>query len=215
MKSLTKGALVIIRHELIGIWREPKFWIPFLIPPVLILLAQVFTPPETNMDEGLFLLVGILFSTMGVSLTADSFAGEIERNTLETLLSTPLKKGDLFLGKLLSSSAIPLSLACMGQSFFWWLNHFPISYLILGLSFTLSCGIGVNSFTLYMSLRLKSVRATGQSSLVAVLPLFFLVQIFYPHILKDYHFTSIWVASTSCISFFLLKSSQKRFKQLV
>lgn len=58
-----------------------------------------------------FLIMPIMFASV---IAADSFAGEIERKTLEALLYTPLSDAELFLGKVLAAG-LPAMLYTWGS----------------------------------------------------------------------------------------------------
>ena len=63
-------------------------------------LQQVVILPIKIIGLPFFLLLPLLISGI---ITSDSFAGERERNTLETLLVTPIRDFELFLGKIFTS----------------------------------------------------------------------------------------------------------------
>ncbi len=113
---------------------------------------------------------------------ADSFAGERERHTLETLLATRLSDRDIFLGKVLAAVLYSLSLvwACTllslftlnitkgSQPFFIYGGSVLIAIVIGSiLSSVLIAGIGV-----LVSLRAPTVRAAAQIFSLVTLVLF-------------------------------------------
>lgn len=61
-----------------------------------------------------FLLIPLLISGI---VTADSFAGERERNTLETLLAAPLREHELLLGKVLTPFLPALAITWVSFAF--------------------------------------------------------------------------------------------------
>ena len=77
----------VARHEWLLIFREPRFWVPFLFPPLLLLVTQwiVFSNQgdafgSEDIQGYIMLLLGVMMAPMASPLTADSFAGERERN---------------------------------------------------------------------------------------------------------------------------------------
>ncbi len=107
------------------------------------------------------------------NVVADSFAGERERKTLETLLATRLPDWAIFLGKVAASVAyswglslvaafvgmITINVSTPGQGFY--LYPLPTTIIIIFgglLTALLAVGIGV-----FISLRAKSVRAAQQA----------------------------------------------------
>ena len=175
--------LHILKHELRLIFREPRFWIPFIIPPVILAASQAIAVSRyggeimKGMDGYMMLLLGCLMAPMGAPLAADSFAGERERNSLELLQLSPVKPSHLFWGKLMAVLPFPIVFSLMTQGAYW-AGHPEISTTaavasILG---ALSAVLLVNSFTLSLSLKAKTVRSATQLSLFFVVPLLLLVQ---------------------------------------
>lgn len=177
---------LIFKNELLSVWREPKFWIPFTIPPIFILVSQILSGVTGALSQSLFLLMGVLFGTMSVGLTADSFAGERERSTLEMLLISPIQSGELFLGKLCSVLWMPLSFALVGQVLFSLFSSLRLETICLGLIHSLAVTLFISSGALFFSLKLQSVRSASQSSLLFLLPIYFITQIFSTWILADF-----------------------------
>ena len=86
--------LHVFKHELRLIFRDPRFWIPFIIPPVILAASQAIAVSRyggeimQGMGSYMMLLLGCLMAPMGAPLAGDSFAGERERNSLELVLLT-------------------------------------------------------------------------------------------------------------------------------
>ncbi|MDD7496960.1 hypothetical protein [Fibrobacter sp.] len=72
----------VFKHELRLIFRDPKFWIPFVIPPVILAASQGIAVSRyggqimEGMEGYMMLLLGCLMAPMGSPLAGDSFAGE-------------------------------------------------------------------------------------------------------------------------------------------
>ena len=64
----------------------------------------------------LMLVVGFFPSTFSLVIGLETFVGEKERRSLEPLLTTPLTDFQLYLGKLLASTAPPVLASYLGQS---------------------------------------------------------------------------------------------------
>jgi len=173
----------IIRHEFRMVFREPRFWIPFLIPPVFMVsmqamlvarygggISQVFQP-------SLLLIIGALLSTMSVTLTADSFAGERERNTLELLLCLPLGIRKLFFGKLFAVLPLPILLGMLSQGLLWKLgSEQDVSMLFKAWLYALSMCLLVSGISLLISLFAQTVRSAAQINVFFVLILLMVTQ---------------------------------------
>lgn len=115
--------LHVFKHELRLIFRDPKFWIPFVIPAVILAASQGIAVSwyggqiMEGMEGYIMLLLGCLMAPMGSPLAGDSFAGERERNSLELLQLSPIAPTRLFLGKALGDSAVPCGVRPSGSSY--------------------------------------------------------------------------------------------------
>jgi ABC-type transport system involved in multi-copper enzyme maturation permease subunit len=182
--------LEIFLHELRLFVREPRFWVPFLLPPVFLVAMNVFLyarmdGSQGNLDPGLALLTGVLLSTISVALTSDSFAGERERNTLELLLTLPIGVKNIFWGKLLALLPLPLGFACGSQILLWFFSGtLPDSFLALSLAYVVSVTLLVTGFSLLVSLYSKTVRSAAQTNVFFVLACLGLTQAFGGDYLK-------------------------------
>lgn len=183
--------LHVLRHELRILFREPRFWIPFVIPPIILALSQFIAVSRygagimNGMQGYMMLLLGCLMAPMGAPLAADSFAGERERNSLELLQLLPVKASTLFWGKLLAILPFPIVFAMLVQ-FAYWFSHPEISTTealasVLG---GLSAVLLTNAFSLLVSLKMKTVRAATHITLFFIVPLLLLVQMGYEFFLQ-------------------------------
>ena len=174
----------IARHEWRLIFREPRFWVPFLFPPLLLIVTQwiVFSNQgdafgSEDIQGYIMLLLGVMMAPMASPLTADSFAGERERNSLELLLLAPVTAKELFFGKFLAVIPFPLFFALAIQTiFFLFVESITFSIYLKTLLAAISACLLVNGFSLLISLRAKTVRSATQSSIIIIFPLFILVQ---------------------------------------
>lgn len=205
---------LIFKNELLSVWREPKFWIPFTIPPIFILMSQILSGVTGTLSQSLFLLMGVLFGTMSVGLTADSFAGEHERNTLEMLLISPIQAGELFLGKLCAVLWMPLSFAFIGQVLFSLVSSLKLETFCLGLIHSLVVTLFISSGALFFSLKLQSVRSASQSSLLFLLPIYFITQMFSTGILSDFWIFLGVVSTYLFLSIAIYFMALQEFKKL-
>lgn len=115
-------ALVITRRELRDQMRDWRILFPILFlalvfPFIMNYAAEQILNLLRSYGVGIlaerivpFLLMIVGFFPISVSLVIalESFVGEKERSTIEPLLNSPLKDGQLYLGKLISSSFIPM-----------------------------------------------------------------------------------------------------------
>ena len=213
--------LHILKHELRLIFREPRFWIPFIIPPVILAASQAIAVSRyggeimKGMEGYMMLLLGCLMAPMGAPLAADSFAGERERNSLELLQLSPIAPAKLFWGKLLAILPFPIVFSLMTQGAYW-LGHPEITTTaavasILG---ALSAVLLVNSFTLSFSLKAKTVRAATQLSLFFVVPLLLLVQMEHEVFLQSLFVPAVALVLSVIICLVVTLASMRKFVNL-
>ena len=183
--------LHVFRHELRLIFREPRFWIPFIVPPVILAASQGIAVSRyggqvmQGMEGYMMLLLGCLMAPMGAPLAADSFAGERERNSLELLQLSPIAPAKLFWGKLLAILPFPVVFALLAELAYWF-AHPSLSTVIAVAAIlgSLSAVLLTTAFSLVLSLRMKTVRAATQCSLFFIVPLLLLVQFGYEPFLR-------------------------------
>ena len=183
----------VLKHELQLIFREPRFWIPFVIPPVILAASQGIAVSRyggqvmLGMEGYMMLLLGCLMAPMGAPLAADSFAGERERNSLELLQLSPIKPAHLFWGKLLAVLPFPLMFSLICQLAYWGINSdFVREKIAVGAILgSLSACLLVNAFSLLLSLKAKTVRAATQGTQFFTILLLLLVQFGYQAFLQD------------------------------
>ena len=111
--------IVVARREIeevLGDWRMvlPLLILTFAVPLLLLLAvlsaARVFGDPSwaQSLLPLAVLLCGFLPAGFSVVNASESFVGEKERSTLESLLATPATDGAIYLGKLAGALLLPL-----------------------------------------------------------------------------------------------------------
>jgi len=209
----------ILRHEIRLIMREPRFWIPFVLPPFFLVGIQAYwlwAQAGLPLDAGMFLITGALLATMSATLTADSFAGERERNTLELLLCLPLSPRSLFWGKLSAILPLPLCLACLAQMALWLLSSGRY-WMQLGQAWTYSFALCLvaTALSLYVSLISPSVRSAAQINALVVLVLLFGTHLIAPWYFRQGWLACIWGVGMALGIFALLTFlAERRFRSL-
>lgn len=184
--------LHVLKHELRLIFREPRFWIPFVIPPVILAASQGIAVSRyggqvmQGMEGYMMLLLGCLMAPMGAPLAADSFAGERERNSLELLQLSPVKPAHLFWGKLWAVLPFPLMFSLICQLVYWGAHSDVVSggVAVAAILGSVSACLLVNAFSLLLSLKAKTVRSATQGTLFFIIPLLLLVQFGYQSFLQ-------------------------------
>jgi len=133
------------------------------------------------------LLVGFLPAGFSLILALESFAGERERNTLETLLAMPLSDRELYLAKLIAALALPLIGALLSQVVFGvvmllfapdvaLVAFHPLRLLLL-LALVLTMAMVMVSGAVIISSHVTTVRAASLLSSLILVPLALLVQV--------------------------------------
>jgi ABC-type Na+ efflux pump permease subunit len=181
--------LRIARHEWRSILKEPRFLLPFLITPLLLVGLQAFAVSYSGaasasgagaveLARSLLLMLAILSPGMAVPLGADSFAGERERNTLEILLCLPIRPLSLFWGKVLGILPIPVLVGLLGQGLLVSVlaSRVPLpagfaTDLLKALGLTPAVGLFFCSVATLVSLRAETVRGAAQLGSLAMLGL--------------------------------------------
>jgi ABC-type Na+ efflux pump permease subunit len=213
--------LHVFRHELRLIFRDPKFWIPFVIPPVILAASQGIAVSRyggqimEGMEGYMMLLLGCLMAPMGAPLAGDSFAGERERNSLELLQLSPIKPSTLFWGKLLAILPFPVVFSLLAQSAYW-LAHpdIPAVSAVASILGALSAVLLTTAFSLMLSLWVKTVRAASHISLFLIVPLLLLVQMFHEVFLQGLLLPAVTLAASVVLCAVSVSLGLRRFVSL-
>ena len=213
--------LHVFRHEIRLIFRDPKFWIPFIIPPVILAASQGIAVSRyggqimEGMEGYMMLLLGCLMAPMGAPLAGDSFAGERERNSLELLQLSPIKPSTLFWGKLLAILPFPVVFSLLAQSAYW-LAHpdIPAVSAVASILGALSAVLLTTAFSLMLSLRVKTVRAAAHISLFLIVPLLLLVQMFHEVFLQGLLLPAVTLAASVVLCAVSVSLGLRRFVSL-
>ena len=213
--------LHVFRHEIRLIFRDPKFWIPFVIPPVILAASQGIAVSRyggqimEGMEGYMMLLLGCLMAPMGSPLAGDSFAGERERNSLELLQLSPIKPSTLFWGKMLAILPFPVVFSLLAQSAYW-LAHpdIPAVSAVASILGALSAVLLTTAFSLMLSLRVKTVRAAAHISLFLIVPLLLLVQLFHEVFLQGLLLPAVTLAASVVLCAVSVSLGLRRFVSL-
>ncbi|NIM94334.1 MAG: ABC transporter permease subunit [Anaerolineales bacterium] len=122
------GAWIIAKREIKDQVRDWRILSPIIILTLFFPVLMNFTAQQAVDFVGrygapiigdrlipfLLMVVGFFPISISLVIALESFAGERERQSLEPLLATPLTDGQLYLGKMLSSLALPITAAFIG-----------------------------------------------------------------------------------------------------
>ena len=213
--------LHVFRHEIRLIFREPRFWIPFIIPPVILAASQGIAVSRyggqimEGMEGYMMLLLGCIMAPMGAPLAADSFAGERERGSLELLQLSPVAPAKIFWGKLLAILPFPVSFSLLAQLFYWFSHPVvPATVLVAAILGAVSAVLVTSAFSLVLSLRIKTVRAATQLSLFVIVPLLLLVQLGHDVFLQGLLIPTVVLALSVVLCAFVAFLSSRKFLSL-
>lgn len=195
-------------------WRImlPIVLLTFIVPQMLA-AASTFVV-DFVADEGLaarlvpfvVLLVGFIPASFSLITALESFVGERERNSLESLLALPISDDELYISKLCSSLLTPLLSSFTAMLVFCFLLYVfdPILYFgamtapRLGLIFVL---IGLMALTMVasavvISSHISSIRAANLMSSFILLPMATAVQFAAFLIIND-HWDVLWIVAAA------------------
>ena len=213
--------LHVFRHELRLIFRDPRFWIPFIIPPVILAASQAIAVSRyggeimQGMESYMMLLLGCLMAPMGAPLAGDSFAGERERNSLELLQLSPIAPAKLFWGKLFAILPFPLVFALLAQLGYWFSHsEITVTAAVASMLGALSAVLLTTAFSLMVSLRVKTVRAAAHLSLFVVVPLLLLVQLGHERFLQGVFIPAVVLVVSVAICALATFAGMRKFVSL-
>src|SRR5512140_825898 len=141
MKRLDQAWLVA-KRELIDQMRDWRILLPMIILtiffPYLMNVAAKSTVDYVNRFGAnliaerllpfLILVVGYFPVTVSLVVALEAFVGEKERGTIEPLLTSPMADWQLYLGKLMAGTLVPLTVSYVGISLYMfglWRQHIP------------------------------------------------------------------------------------------
>lgn len=179
----------------------------------LIFLTNIFGLDLNYTLENFYLsslLVVCFFpSSLTVVIALENFVGEKERNTLETLLLTPLTTVEIYWGKFFSSIIPPVFLGVLSfliyflgsLIFFKYILQFSFYLLIFLL--ILAKSLVLISGAIVISIHSKNIRSANLVSTIIVLPVTLLL-IFEVHLLTKKIYTFLYFLILILLIYFLI-----------
>ena len=213
----TTHILAITRREvreMLGDWRVvlPMALLTLLLPQLLVAAAgQLVRFVE---DEGLAgrlvpfaaLLVGFVPASFSLIAALESFVGERERNTLESLLAMPLADGELYLGKLLSSLLTPLVSSLLAMLIFvglllgfapeLYVGAFDLGRLALLILLVVCMAVVMVAGAVVISSHITTVRAANLMSSFILLPMAGVMQVAATLIISE-RWSQLWLVAAA------------------
>ena len=227
--------LAITRREVRETLRDWRVVLPMLLltlvlPQLLVAAAdQVISfLGDNSLAERLIpfaaLVVGFVPASFSLITALESFVGERERNTLESLLAMPVADNELYLGKLLSSLLTPLGSSLLAMLIFigLLLGFMPQLYfgamdlprLILILLLVISMAVVMVTSAVVISAHMTTVRAANLMSSFILLPMAGVMQVAALLIINNY-WMQLWLvaAALAVLSILLLRMGMRTFSR--
>jgi uncharacterized membrane protein SpoIIM required for sporulation/ABC-type Na+ efflux pump permease subunit len=198
MTMNSANILTIVRREvreMLGDWRvvAPIVLLTLVLPQLLVAAASQVV--RFAGDEGLAarlvpfaaLLVGFIPASFSLIAALESFVGERERNSLESLLAMPLSDAELYLGKLGSSLLTPLTSSLTAMAVFiglllgfapeLYFGSMTLSRLLLLIMLVACMALVMVTGAVVISSHITSVRAANLMSSFIMVPMAGIMQL--------------------------------------
>ncbi|MEI7844592.1 MAG: stage II sporulation protein M [Chloroflexota bacterium] len=195
MNSLRRSWL-IAKRELLDQMRDWRILLPMIILtlffPYLMNVAAKATISYVNQYGGnlvasrllpfLILVVGYFPVTVSLVVALEAFVGEKERGTIEPLLTSPLADENLYLGKLITGTMVPLTVSYIGIALYmagllWQGIAWPAwDFIAQTLALTAVQTLLMVSAAIVISTQSTTVRAANLLASFIVIPVALLIQ---------------------------------------
>ncbi|MFZ5917628.1 MAG: stage II sporulation protein M [Chloroflexota bacterium] len=190
-------ALIVTRREVRDTLRDWRMVVPILVltlffPLLMSATAQFamnwlasYGAPliGTRLVPFLLLIVGFFPISFSLVIALETFVGERERHSLEPLLAMPLSDGELYLGKMLAATVVPLLASYLGivvymVGLFLTIGYFPpIQLLIQIFLLTTAEALVMVAGAVIVSSQTTSVRAANLLASFIIVPMALLMQV--------------------------------------
>jgi len=136
----------------------------------------------TRMVPFLLMIVGFFPISFSLIMALETFAGEKERHSLEPLLAMPLSDGQLYLGKVLAATFVPLLASYLGIAvyvlgLYFMIDYFPPGPLLIQVFLlTTAEALVMVAGAVIVSSQTTSVRAANLLASFIIVPMALLVQ---------------------------------------
>jgi uncharacterized membrane protein SpoIIM required for sporulation/ABC-type transport system involved in multi-copper enzyme maturation permease subunit len=166
------------------------------------------------------MIVGFFPISFSLVIALESFVGERERRSIEPLLSMPVSDGQLYLGKLLSSMALPLLASYLGIAIYYVglviASEYVISAepLILIVVLTTMEALVMVAGAVVLSSQTTSVRAANLLASFIIIPVALLLQV-EAVLLFWHHYEALWaiVAALVAVDLMLIRTGMRIFNR--
>lgn len=234
-----RNAIIICRKELLEVIRDKKLIIPFLLIPVCmpILFSFIirsairagvndpkFQQIMMNMYPMFLMILGIVAAAFSLGIAVESFVGEKERKTFEPLLATPLSDIELFIGKCLAATVLPVIVAYISEFLFIGITAFLFARA--GVQFTIkfeqilfiiilmpSLALFMCSSVAIVSAWASSVKSAGQLAAFLVVPIILFFQFRGASIMRSHNMMALVATGIVAIDVLTLYVGSRIFQR--
>jgi uncharacterized membrane protein SpoIIM required for sporulation/ABC-type transport system involved in multi-copper enzyme maturation permease subunit len=234
-RGMLASALVITRREVrdsLKDWRivVPVVALTLIFPFIMDFTSRwatnwvsQFTDPilVERLNPFLLMVVGFFPISFSLIIALESFVGEKERNSIEPILSMPLSDLELYLGKMLSSLALPVLAAYLGLTVFLvtrmlttppWIPPWDLAVLMYVLT-TVEALVMVAG-AVVVSSQTTSVRAANLLASFIIIPMALLIQaesvvMFY----AEYHALWWFVLALLVVAIIFIRMGVRNFNR--
>ncbi|NJN16730.1 MAG: ABC transporter permease subunit [Oscillochloris sp.] len=204
-------------RETLSDWRivTPILLLTFLLPQLLVIAAdQVVTFVAGDDLAGRLvpfaaLLVGFVPASFSLITALESFVGERERGSLESLLAMPLSDNDLYIGKLCSALLTPVTSSLIAMTVFvglllgfereLYFQAMTPDRLLLLLVLVLAMAFVMVNGAVVISSHITTVRAANLMSSFILLPLAGVMQLAAILIIND-RWSQLWLLALTLMA---------------
>jgi uncharacterized membrane protein SpoIIM required for sporulation/ABC-type transport system involved in multi-copper enzyme maturation permease subunit len=196
VRTMLGTALIVTRREVRDSLRDWRMVVPIAIltlffPLLMSVTARLamnwlakYGAPiiGTRVVPFLLMIVGFFPISFSLVIALETFVGEKERRSLEPLLAMPLSDGELYLGKMMAASAVPLLASYFGITIyvvglFLTIGYFPPGPLLFQIFLlTTAEGLVMVSGAVVVSSQTTSVRAANLLASFIIVPMALLLQ---------------------------------------
>ena len=141
----------------------------------------LFNPDTRSANFFIPGLMVVMCQMMAIMLSANAIVREKENGTLEQLFMTPVKAGELILGKLMPYLVLTFVEFCTILFLMWSVFQVPIhGYVLTLLALTLPFMLSMLGLGLYISTQVDTREAAGQMAMGTMMPSIFLSGYVFP-----------------------------------
>ncbi len=189
-------AWLITKRELMDQMRDWRVLVPMIVLtaffPYLMTVAAQTAIDYLNQFGGdliaerllpfLILVVGFFPVTVSLVVALEAFVGEKERGTIEPLLTSPMADWQLYMGKLMAGTIVPLTVSYIGISLYMFglwrqgIRWPEIDFIVQTLALTAVQTLLMVSAAIVISTQSTTVRAANLLASFIVIPVALLIQ---------------------------------------